>query len=146
MDVTVSGVVKAPPDEVFAYMSDATRWPEWHTDFRDVERVSGPTDGGVGTVYRYSSKVGGLTIAGTITVTAFEPGRRVAWEGDWAAGLKPRGEYRVAPAPEGARWTAHLTPEPRGAMRLMRPIVERQIRTFNQEALQNLRRRFERPA
>ena len=143
MDVTVSGVVKAPPDEVFAYMSDATRWPEWHTDFRHVERVSGSADGGVGTVYRYSSKVGGLTIAGTITVTAFEPGRRVAWDGDWAAGLKPHGEYRVDPAPDGTLWTAHLTPEPRGAMRLMRPIVERQIRRFNEEALRNLRSRLE---
>ena len=143
MDVTVSGVITAPPEEVFDYISDATHWPEWHMDMRHVERSSGPTGGGVGTVYRYSSKVGGLTIAGTLTVTAFEPGRRLAWEGEWAAGLKPRGEYRVDPVPEGALWIAHLTPEPRGAMRLMRPIVGRQIRRFNEEALQNLRKRFE---
>jgi uncharacterized protein YndB with AHSA1/START domain len=143
MDVTVSGVIKAPPEGVFDYMSDATRWPEWHMDMRHVERVSGPDAGGVGTVYRYTSKVGGLTIAGTLTVSAFEPGRRLAWEGEWAAGLKPRGEYRVDPVPGGALWTAHLTPQPRGAMRLMRPIVERQIRRFNEDALQNLRRRFE---
>ena len=140
MDVTVTGIVPGKPEDVFAYISDPTKWPEWHTDMKEVAHAEGPQQG-VGATYRYTAKAGGMTLRSTIRVRELEPGRRIAWEGPWEKGVRPLGAYSVEATPGGARWTARLTPETRGLMRLFEPMMARMVRKQNEDALRRLQKR-----
>lgn len=72
--------IDATPGEVFAYVGDLARWEEWtawqERDPTVTIEVSDPSTG-VGATQRWSS---GETRSGTLTVTAWEADRRIAYE------------------------------------------------------------------
>lgn len=53
MEITRTVTTTAPPDKVFAYLSDFTTTNEWDPGTVETQRVSG--DGGVGTRYHNTS-------------------------------------------------------------------------------------------
>ena len=74
-----SVTVDAPPEKVFAYLSDFTTTEEWDPGTVRCRRASG--DGGVGTVYSNTSKFLGRETELTYTVLDVRPGRRVQLRG-----------------------------------------------------------------
>ncbi|MFL5684971.1 MAG: SRPBCC family protein [Chloroflexota bacterium] len=138
VDVTVTGIVRAAPDDVFRFLADLENWPRWQSDMKSTSLVSGER-GAVGAVYRYVSKAMGQTFDSTVVVTQVDVPREVAFEGEWSRMIKPSGRYLVEPAPEGSRVTLNPHPEVRGVGRLMAPLITFMGRRLNREHLEMLR-------
>jgi uncharacterized protein YndB with AHSA1/START domain len=137
MAVSVEVTVERPPGEVFPVVADGERLPEWMEDFERVEqRSEGPP--GLGTEYRYKMR---RAPESTFEWSEFVPGRRVAWSGPplktGPGSLEPRGGIDVEPADEGSLVRVTLDPVPRGAIKLLMPIMRRSMRNG---AVQNLSR------
>jgi uncharacterized protein YndB with AHSA1/START domain len=91
MDVRRSIAIDAPPDRVYALISDLHRWPEWQADDeRDPEaaRTFGGPQSGVGATSQWDGKRG----AGSMRVTQAEPDRQVTVEVDF---VKPFAAHNV---------------------------------------------------
>src|SRR3712207_3889286 len=104
--------IAAPPERVWAAMSDVERWPAWTASVTRVERLDrGPF--GVGSRARVRQP--GFPAA-VWTVTALEPGRSFAWRSA-VPGLTSVGVHRVDPVADGASrvalsltWSGPLAP------------------------------------
>jgi uncharacterized protein YndB with AHSA1/START domain len=132
--------IARPPAEVFDYISDIRNDPTWHTD---VQEVRSSTDAvGVGTVFDVRVKPSMGVSEGTMTVSRFEPGSLVEFQGRMG---------RMAPTVTnicegdglGTRVTRRVELEPPGIMRLMTPMIARKIGTSNEGFLANLKRVLE---
>jgi uncharacterized membrane protein len=100
-----SVVINRPLDAVFAFVTDGMNGATWRSGVLDTEHVSGT---GAGAVYRQGVKgPGGRRIAADYEVTAFEPGRRMAFR-TIAGPVRPTGELRFEPAAGGTRVTFSL--------------------------------------
>jgi uncharacterized protein YndB with AHSA1/START domain len=142
VDVKVTGIVRATPDEVFAFLADLENWPRWQSDMKSAALAEGEK-GQVGAVYRYLSKAMGMTFDSTVRLTRVDPPREVAFEGEWTGMIRPNGRYLVAPAPEGSRVTLNPRPEVRGIGRIMEPLIAFMGRRLNREHLKALRQVLE---
>lgn len=91
--------ITRPVDDVFRFVADGENAKRWRPGVLDVSRESGGE--GLGAVYRQGVKgPGGRRIAADYEVTAFEPGRRIAFQAI-AGPVRPRGEYRFAAEGDG---------------------------------------------
>lgn len=94
-----------PPAEVFAFVADGTTALRWRAGVTDIALESGS---GVGARYRQGVRgPGGRRVAADYEVTAFEPGRRLAFAAT-AGPVRPTGEYRLEPEAAGTRLTFTL--------------------------------------
>jgi uncharacterized membrane protein len=92
--------INRPVDAVFAYVTDGLNGSKWRSGVLETELVSAS---GLGAVYRQGVKgPGGRRVAADYKVTAFEPGRRMAFEAI-AGPVRPTGEFRFADVEGGTR-------------------------------------------
>ena len=143
IDETFDVEIERPLSEVWAFVSNPERLPEWLDEFEAVVKESdGPV--GKGTVFRYTLAPGHRSA--TLEVVDWEPGHRFAWDGPplpWLGGAaRPRGSFEVTAAGEGpTRFVSQYQPELTGTMALMRPILRRWLRrrrTADTEQLKQL--------
>jgi uncharacterized protein YndB with AHSA1/START domain len=84
--VAIEIEIERPVDEVWAFVCDLTRLPEWLGEFEKVvNESSGPVGKGV---FRYTVVPGPRSA--TLELVEWEPGRRLAWDGPplpWAGGV-----------------------------------------------------------
>jgi hypothetical protein len=40
VDVTVSGIVRAAPEEIFRFVADLGNWPRWQSDMKPTSAAS----------------------------------------------------------------------------------------------------------
>jgi uncharacterized protein YndB with AHSA1/START domain len=130
IEVEVQTLIARPPEEVWAFVSDFERLPEWLGEFRAVVKQSeGPV--AEGTVFRYTIEPGQRS--STLQIVEWEPGRRLAWDGPplkchGGAG-RPRGYFEVTDAGEGrARLVSCYQPVLTGTMALLAPVMKRWLR------------------
>ena len=69
--------INAAPEEVFAYLSDLEKHPEW-SHCMEIEKTS-EGQVGVGASYRSKGKNFGITANETVEVTEHQPNERFAW-------------------------------------------------------------------
>jgi uncharacterized membrane protein len=120
-----SVTVRRPIEEVFAFLADAENDPRWRSGVLDIARVGGD---GVGTRYRQGVKGPmGRRVAADFEVTEYEPPRAIGFR-TTAGPVRPEGRYLLEPADGGTRVRFWLSFEPRGAARLMTPMVARTMR------------------
>lgn len=94
--------ISAPPERVWAVMSDIERWPEWATSVTRIERLdTGPLAVG----HRARIRQPRLLPA-VWQVTALEPGRGFTWV-TRSPGVRVTGRHWVEPSSAGSR--AHIT-------------------------------------
>ena len=131
--------ISAPPERIWAIMSDVVRWPEWTTSVTSVEVL----DGGpfrVGTRARVKQP---RLPAAVWTVTAVDPGRRFTWE-SVVPGLTSVGDHRIEVRGTSTMTRVTLTLTWRG---WMTPIVwllfGRLSRRYVQMEADSLKRRSE---
>jgi uncharacterized protein YndB with AHSA1/START domain len=141
VDVTVSGVVTAPPERVFPFLADLANWPQWQADMKTVSLLEGEA-GTVGARYQYVSKAMGQTIDSTVRLTRVEPPREIAFEGEWAGMIRPNGRYLVELEGTGTRVTLNPHPEARGLGSLLAPLLATMIRRLNRQHLAALQEIF----
>ena len=98
--VSVSREVAAPPEEVWALVSDLTRMGEWSPEARGGRWAGGADGPSVGTVFRGRNRNGLYRWRTKVTVTECDPPRRFAFQlqvplmggCDWVYDIEPTGE------------------------------------------------------
>lgn len=106
------------PEEVFAYVDDIEREPEWQPNLREVEQTpAGPTR--VGTRKRYVSDFLGKRVENTYEVKELEPGRRVVCETTRDSSVEATSEIVCEAAEGGTRLTMIAEGRPRGMLRFL---------------------------
>jgi uncharacterized protein YndB with AHSA1/START domain len=130
IEVKVEVRIARASEEVWAFVSDFERLPEWLEEFRAVVKLSeGPV--AEGTVFRYTVEPGQRS--STLQIVEWEPGRRLAWDGPplkWHGGSgRPRGYFEVTDAGDGrARFVSCYRPELTGTMALLAPVMKQWLR------------------
>lgn len=109
-------VINRPVDEVWAFVTDGANAPKWRSGVLDVSKVSGQ---GVGETWKQGVKgPGGRRIDADYEITAWEPGRRMAFKAI-AGPVRPTGEYRIAAEDGGTRLSFSLDAELSGLKKLL---------------------------
>src|SRR5918996_1066939 len=111
-EVTASAMIPAPPDQVFALISDTARYPEWVTGTDAVTRTDGPAV--EGSTYDEVNPILGPWKAKTHwRVVEHEPPRRTRHEtGDIPLSSRFEVVMEVDPEGDGSRVTVRLRGEP----------------------------------
>lgn len=114
-----------PPQDVFDFVADGTTGPRWRSGVLDIALVAGA---GVGARYRQVMRgPGGRRIEADYEITEYEPPRHLAFQ-VVAGPVRPHGDYRFEPTPDGTRVTFSLAVELSGIKRLvMGPSVQREM-------------------
>jgi uncharacterized protein YndB with AHSA1/START domain len=135
--------IARPPDEVFAYATDPTRFAEWQRDVVRV-RVDGDGPAGVGTRFTTTRRVGGTERTMTQEVTERNAPR--SWAARGVDGpIRPSATVTVEPLEGGtrSRVTFALDFEGHGIGRPLLPAVRRQTRRAAPVSYRNLKARLE---
>ena len=143
--ITKSVNINRPPDEVFAYLDDLNKHPEWQPQIESRRIVTeGPTR--VGTEVDDTRVVGGgRKVPMRWKVTEHDPaGRRSAFETIESKMIKPSGVISVAQAGEGSEVTFEFTTNPFGFGWLMAPLINRDVTKTVTENLGRLKENLER--
>ncbi len=134
--VEASVVINRPVDDVFAYVTDVTNWPQW-TGFPEVEQTSeGPV--GVGTTFRGLSEFMGRRDEWTSEVTAYEPSKRVEQKIIWGP-MSMEQTLSFDPVEGGTRYTQVGEGETAGVFKVAGPIVNRAMRKQLEGSLAKLK-------
>jgi uncharacterized protein YndB with AHSA1/START domain len=140
VDVTVEIEIARPPSDVWAFVMDTNRLPDWLEEFESAGRVSdGPI--GVGTVIEYTLQPGHRS--GTYEIVEWVPERRMAWDGPplrWAGGgARPRGSFELREAGAGTLFVGRFQPELTGTQVLLKPYLTWWLRRQRREGFKTLR-------
>jgi uncharacterized protein YndB with AHSA1/START domain len=120
-----SVVIGRPPADVFAFLADGETGGRWRSGVLDVRHRSGS---GVGAVYEQGVKGPfGRRVPADYEITEYEPDRRLGFRAI-AGPVRPEGSYVLEPVDGGTRVTFSLAFAPRGAARLMSPMVAKTMR------------------
>src|ERR1043166_3216494 len=99
VDVSGSILIERSVEDVFAYVTDVTKDPTWHTDVLQARKT---TDGppGVGTVWHAKFKPSMGISEGDMQVVTFEPNRKQVMRGD-VGPMHPTLTYVLEPVDAG---------------------------------------------
>jgi uncharacterized protein YndB with AHSA1/START domain len=97
--------VEAPPNEVYALVSDVTRMGEWSPETTSAEWVDGATGPEVGAHFKGRNRHGIARWSTTPRVVAAEPGREFAFATTWLGKDNTQWTYRFEPDGDGTRVT-----------------------------------------
>lgn len=114
-------VINRPVEEVFDFVADERNEPRYNAQMLHAEQMSsGPI--GVGTRFQAESKTMGRPVAMTIEFTAYERPRRLTSQTHLST-MDIQGTLTFDPVSDGTRmrWSWEL--RPRGALRLMTPLI-----------------------
>lgn len=105
-DVEVTEQVRAKPSVVYDLVSDVTRMGSWSPETTSCRWLGGATGPAVGARFRGTNRHGPLLRwTTTCTVTAAEPGRRFAFDVDFAGVPIARWAYDLEQTPTGCTVT-----------------------------------------
>jgi hypothetical protein len=112
--ITVSTVIDASPDEVWAAVEDIGSHVEWMADAEAIRFTSDRTSG-VGTIFECDTQVGPLRLTDLMEITRWEPGRAMGVRhvglvtGDGVFTLSPAGRRFRRRRATRFEWTEQLT-------------------------------------
>jgi uncharacterized protein YndB with AHSA1/START domain len=133
--------IEAPPEKVYAMISDVTRMGEWSPETHTCEWIEGATGPAVGARFKGSNKRGILRWSTKPTVTVADPGKEFAFD----VGKDTRWSYTFAPKDGGTDLTESfealryllifkiLTP-PKRRKRQLQDNVEQTVQRIKQAA------------
>jgi uncharacterized protein YndB with AHSA1/START domain len=129
--------IDRPVAEVFAYVTDTTNDPAWHTDILEVRKTPEGSIG-MGTTWRLRIKPFMGVSESTSEVVAFEPNRKEVLRG--ATGpMEATLTYLFEPANGGTKFTRRVQIKVSGMMRLMQPLMRLMVPKRNAGFLRNLK-------
>jgi uncharacterized protein YndB with AHSA1/START domain len=138
-----SVVIERPADEVFAFVSDCTNEPKWHTDVIEAA-PAGDTPLAVGARQRWVLHFMGRREM-PMQITKLEPGRLEQFQAQKAImGMQPTITYRVEPAGTGTRFTRAVQMELQGAAKFMGGMMRSLVAKRNNQFVKNLKSVLER--
>jgi len=121
IDTSNSVTINRPVEEVFAYVTDTSNDPAWHTDILEARKTSEEPIG-MGTKWhaRFEPFMG--ISEGDMEVVAFEANRMEALRGVMGP-TEPTLTYLFEPTDGGTRFTRRVQIKVSGIMRLMEPVM-----------------------
>lgn len=93
--------IQAPPEKVYAMVTDVTRMGEWSPECQKAEWIEGATGPAVGARFKGSNKKGIVRWSTKPTVTVADPGKEFTFE----VGNDTRWSYTFAPKDGGTDLT-----------------------------------------
>jgi uncharacterized membrane protein len=142
INVEVSTVINRSVEDVFAFTANFENLPKWESDIQEVKPISVKPNG-VGTTYQCLLKFPGQTVSCKFVITEYEPNRMIAFVGEPAGPVTPKGSYSFETTQEGTKITVRPRPEFRGFFRLLEPLMAGYIRKQNVTHLSNLKQLLE---
>jgi carbon monoxide dehydrogenase subunit G len=134
-------VAERPPDEVFAFLTDLSRVPEWQSGAVEVWESEGEV--AVGATYVEVLKFLGRRIEATIQVTEYDPGRRFSIK-TLSGPIPFRVQHTLEPAGgDGTKLSVILEGEPGGFFKLAEPLVMRNAQRQVENDFATLKRMVE---
>ena len=145
-DLHASIIIRRPIADVFAFVADARNIPRWHADTAEVDLLSG--DGRqVGSRVRDIIQTGnGRRMEALVEITGHEPERLWAFSAELGSFGGFDGCYRFERVPAGTQVTFTEDLRLRGAYRLLRPLLRRQVAQTARDNFARLRALLEEPA
>jgi uncharacterized protein YndB with AHSA1/START domain len=132
-------VVSRPVEEVFDYLAQFDRHPEWQHDLKTAT-IDGPAAVGVkGTETR---QMGPRVHTYEWRVSAFERPSKLGFE-TLTGPMRPAGSIALSPDGDGTRIDFQMDLNPRGLMKLMSPMISRQVQRTNDEHMAKLKELLE---
>ena len=135
--------IARPPDEVFAYLADPSRFAEWQLDVVRVD-VEGGGPPGLGARFTTTRRIGGVERTMTQEVTELRP--PMSWAVHGVDGpIRPSARVTVTPLDGGTRSRVlfALDFEGHGIGRPLVPAVRRQAQRAAPVSYRNLKQRLE---
>jgi uncharacterized protein YndB with AHSA1/START domain len=134
--------IARPPPEVFAFVSDPSNEPKWHTDVIEA-RFEPEGSAAAGKVLHGVFKAMGRRTA-VADVSAFEQDRRIQYRFRGSVmGLRATVTLELDPTEAGTRFTRRLEIQPLGLMRILAPLMRSSIARSNAGFVRNLKRLLE---
>lgn len=135
--------ISRAPADVFAYVTDPSRLPEWQASVVDVQQADGPVQ--VGKRVVVTRKAGPRQMASTAEVAALEPPRTWSIRGvDGSVRGNVRGRVEPVNGGNRSRVTIELDLQGHGIGKLLLPlVVNRQAKRELPENMQRLKERLE---
>lgn len=133
--------ISAPPEEVFAYLADLEKHPEWSHCMEIKKTSEGPV--GVGTSYRSKGKNFGITANDTVEVTEHQPNERFGWRTNGAMGMKFGWSFELSPQEGGTLLIERFEPPSGLAGSIIGLTAGRSTRKAMQEGLANIKEKLE---
>jgi len=99
-DIEVSTRIDAPADHVWSLIGDPTRMEEFSPEVHKVTWTGGATGPAIGAKFRGANRNGWHRWSTSCTITAYEPGREVAWNVNFLSPIAHWG-YRIDPSEGG---------------------------------------------
>lgn len=132
----------ASPDRVFDALVDAERYPTWLVGARQVT-VSDPTWPDRGSTFDHEVGVGPVDVHDSTSVVDVEWRRRL----DLVVRARPFlvAHVRFELRPEATGTCLRMEERPRGAFRVLSPVITPLVRLRNDRSLANLARLLEQP-
>jgi uncharacterized protein YndB with AHSA1/START domain len=141
IDVANSITIDRPVPDVFAYVTEITNEPAWHTDLLEGRQTSdGPV--GVGTKYQIRFKPFMGNSEGVEEVIGHEPNHLHVLRGEMGP-MRPTLTYQVEAVDGGTRFTRRVQLEASGFIGLMLPLMRPMMQRRNAGFVANLKRVLE---
>ena len=121
--ITRSVEINRPVEEVFAFVSDASKIPLWR---KDILASTGPAHVSVGTEFVETINFMGKKDF-TMRVVAIEPNRREMIENVAGPDVRPIQTFTFERSSNGTMFTVSVTVRTFGLFRLMEPMMPRMI-------------------
>lgn len=127
------------PEEVFSYLKELDRMPEWMSTCKSHE-ITSDKRYGVGVTTHYVAEHGGKIVEWDSTVTEWEENRKIAWKCEEPS--KNTGMFILEPSPNGTKVTLIMEyeiPIPLLGGLIDKLVVSKSIERGIQEGLNNLK-------
>ena len=136
-------LIACPVSQVFSYMDDVAREPEWQPGIVEAHKDP-PGDTTVGTRKRYVSEFMGKRMENTYVTTRFEPNVRVSYETTTGSVLQAKVQLRFEEVGEGTRVTMGVTGKATGVLRFVpKSVLEGVFQKELESSLSLLKKKLE---
>jgi hypothetical protein len=132
--------IERPTDEVFDYVSNLAHTPEWNWAIADTVKTS-PGPIGEGTTYQQTRRVPQQTTE-HLRISVLDPPHRLQVDGTLAR-HPARLNYQFTPCAGGTRLTNQVELDPRGAARLLAPVLAGRVEAAVADNLAQLKQHLE---
>jgi uncharacterized protein YndB with AHSA1/START domain len=140
LKVEISGEIKRPVEEVFAYATDPAKAPEWRSGVLEC-RADPPGAMRVGSKIHTVLRFLGRRIEGTAEVTEFVPDKKLVQRTNSPFPLELI--YLAEPTADGTKVTVGAVGEPGGFFKVAESVLVRIVKKQGQAELETLKKLLE---
>jgi len=129
--------IKRPIDKVFAYTTDAKSWAKWQSCIPEAEQTSQGAVG-VGTTFKGTIRMMGLSMKWTAKATEYEPNRKFG-KNITSGPMIVEQHNTYDPIEGGIKFTIVYDMKVGGLLKLFLPMIVSSMRKELKKALRNLK-------